>query len=388
MTIAPPYDAATLAALDQQTAALLEVFGSYGAERIEPAIVQPADVFLDRLGEELRRRTYVFTGGDGTELCLRPDLTIPTCRAYLARWPKADRAMKLSYAGPVFRADRRAPDAPDQILQAGVENVAAANAPAADGEALTLTLEAIKRAGLKDVEITLGDLSLFSALLDALNLPPHWAARLKRHVWRPAYTAELLKRLTGEAGQGNAFLAHIGTLAPADARAALRDALTMGGIEPLGARTMDEITERFLEQAADASATRLPRVAAEAISAFLSVKAPVPKAIEAIRHMSKVAGISIDVALSALERRLSLIERQGVDLSRAIFAAQFGRNMEFYTGFVFECRTRDSDDPIAGGGRYDTLLQALGAPHATPAVGCAIFAERLLAARHAQGDVR
>lgn len=388
MTIAPPYDAATLAALDQQTVALLEVFGANGAERIEPAIVQPADVFLDRLGEELRRRTYVFTGADGSELCLRPDLTIPTCRAYLARWPKGERALKLCYAGPVFRADRRSAGSPDQVMQAGVENIAAANAPAADAEALSLTLEALKRTGLKDADITLGDLSLFAALLDALNLPAHWAARLKRHVWRPTYTADLLKRLTGEAGPGNAFLAHIGSLAPSDARAALRDALTMGGIEPLGARSMEEITERFLEQAADASATRLPRALADVITAFLNVKAPVPKALEAIRKLSKVGGISIDVALTALERRLSLIERQGVDLSRATFAAQFGRNMEFYTAFVFEFRTRDDDEPIAGGGRYDTLLQALGATKPIPAVGCAIFGERLLAARRAQGDGR
>jgi ATP phosphoribosyltransferase regulatory subunit len=385
MTIAPPYDAATLAALEQQTTALLEVFAANGAERIEPAIVQPADVFLDRLGEELRRRTYVFSGTDGAELCLRPDLTIPTCRAYLARCPKADRPMKLSYAGPVFRADRRAPDAPDQSLQAGVENIATANASAADAEALTLTLEALKRAGLKDTEITLGDLSLFAALLEALNIPPHWAARLKRHVWRPAFTAELLKRLTGEAGPANAFLSHIGTLAPADAHAALRDALALGGIEPLGTRTMEEITARFLEQAADASAARLPRAVAGAISAFLNVKAPVPQAVEALRKLSKVGGVSIDTALGALERRLSLIERQGVDLSRATFAAQFGRNMEFYTAFVFEFRTRDGDEPVAGGGRYDTLLQALGAPKATPAVGCAVFGERLLAARRAQG---
>ena len=387
MTIAPPYDAATVAALDQQTAALLEVFASVGAERVEPAIVQPADVFLDRLGEELRRRTYVFTGTGGEELCLRPDLTIPTCRAYLARWPKADQAAKLCYAGPVFRADRRAPDAPDQIMQAGVENIAAANAPAADAEALTLTFDALKRTGLSGAEITLGDLSLFAALLDALNVPAHWAARLKRHVWRPAYTAELLKRLTGEAGPGNAFLSHIGTLPPSDARAALRDALALGGIEPLGTRTMEEITERFLEQAADASATRLPRAAAGVISAFLNVKAPVPSAVEAMRKLSKVGGVSIDLALGALERRLSLIERQGVDLSRATFAAQFGRNMEFYTAFVFEFRTHGSDEPIAGGGRYDTLLQALGATRPTPAVGCAIFGERLLAARRGQGQV-
>jgi ATP phosphoribosyltransferase regulatory subunit HisZ len=121
MIATPPYDAPTLIALETQTAALLDVFKSYDAERIEPAIVQPADAFLDRMGEDLRRRTYVFTGPDGTELCLRPDLTIPTCQAYLVRTPNADRAAKLCYAGPVFRHDsvtiRNHPTAPAKAFK-------------------------------------------------------------------------------------------------------------------------------------------------------------------------------------------------------------------------------------------------------------------------------
>jgi ATP phosphoribosyltransferase regulatory subunit len=90
------------------------------------------------------------------------------------------------------------------------------------------------------------------------------------------------------------------------------------------------------------------------------------------------------VPIAALERRLGLIERHGFNLARATFAAQFGRNMEYYTGFVFEFRTAASAAPIAGGGRYDNLLTALGSPKPTPAVGLAVYAERLLAARHAQ----
>lgn len=385
MIAAPPYDAATLAALEAQTAALLDVFATYGAERIEPAIVQPADAFLDRMGEDLRRRTYVFTGPDGTELCLRPDLTIPTCQTYLARVPMADRAMKLCYAGPVFRHDPRAPDRPGQSYQAGVENITAANPAAADAEALILTDNALARTGLKNVETTVGDLSIFASLLDALGLSPQWAERLRRHVWRPAYMNELLKRLTGEATSGNAFLAHVSTLPAEEARAVVRDALAMNGIRHIGTRTMEEITERFLEQAADASSARLPRATADLIAQFLSVKCPANAAVDTLRKLARSASISLDTAIGQLERRLGLIERHGFNLARATFAAEFGRNMEYYTGFVFELRASPVERPVAGGGRYDNLLTALGAPKPVPAVGLAIFAERLLAARRAQG---
>lgn len=385
MIASPPYDAATLTALEAQTAALLDVFQAYGAERVEPAIAQPADAFLDRMGEDLRRRTYVFTGPDGAELCLRPDLTIPTCQVYLARQPAADRAMKLCYAGPVFRHDPTRPERPGQTYQAGVENIAAANPAAADAEALTLTNDALARAGLKAVDVTLGDLSIFSGLLEALNMPPQWAERLRRHVWRPAYTTVLLKRLTGEATSGNAFLAHVGALPPQEARAVLRDALALGGIRHIGARTIEEITERFLEQAADASSARLPRATADLIAQFLAVKTPANQAVDTLRKLARQASISLDAPIAALERRLSLIERQGFPLTRATFAAQFGRNMEYYTGFVFEFRANRAERPVAGGGRYDTLLTALGAPKPAPAVGLAVFAERLLAARKVQG---
>lgn len=385
MIAAPPYDAETIAALEAQTAALLDVFKTYGAERIEPAIAQPADAFLDRMGEDLRRRTYVFNGPDGRELCLRPDLTIPTCQAYLARTPAADRPAKLCYAGSVFRHNPADPAKPGQSTHAGLENINAANPAAADAEALILTDNALARAGLKNVDVTVGDLSIFSSLLEALGLAPQWAERLRRHVWRPAYMNELLKRLTGEAESGNAFLAHVGTLPPEEARAVLRDALSLGGIKPIGTRTIEEITDRFLAQAADASSARMPRAVADAITAYLNVKVPANQAVETLRKLARTAAVPLDAAIAALERRFGLLERHGFNLARATFAAQFGRNMEYYTGFVFEFRAAAGNPPIAGGGRYDNLLTALGAPRPAPAVGLAIYGERVLAARAAQG---
>jgi ATP phosphoribosyltransferase regulatory subunit len=48
--------------------------------------------------------------------------------------------------------------------------------------------------------------------------------------------------------------------------------------------------------------------------------------------------------------------------------------------FQVEGAGMDETEPVAGGGRYDGLLSALGAPRAVPAVGSAIHTERLLAA--------
>ena len=76
-----------------------------------------------------------------------------------------------------------------------------------------------------------------------------------------------------------------------------------------------------------------------------------------------------------------------IDPARVQFTAHFGRNMEYYTGFVFELWSRDAEGAVqvAGGGRYDTLLEALGAKKPIPAVGCALRTERVLAARRFAG---
>ena len=84
----PPATATTTAdidALDAEARRLMAAFARAGYERIEPAVIQPADLFLDVVGESLRARTYVFTDPDGAELCLRPDLTVPACRLHLER---------------------------------------------------------------------------------------------------------------------------------------------------------------------------------------------------------------------------------------------------------------------------------------------------------------
>jgi ATP phosphoribosyltransferase regulatory subunit len=384
MTVFSTYDVAALGALDRQSVLIAATFSRAGFSRFEPPILQPADVFLDRSGEEIRRRTYVFTDPGGEELCLRPDLTIPTLRAFLAGGAAAAR---LSYDGPVFRYQMLSPDKPAQFLQAGGEILGSAGGPADDAEIMALAMESLSECGLRAVDAKMGDLALFSALVDALGLPAPLAARLKRHFWRPDYFRDLLKRLADGGDAGGALVRVLGGLPEPEARAVLRDVFAVAGVKPQGTRSPEEITERFLEKAADASAARLPKAAADLLTQFLDISAPAPQAVAQIRTLTKAANVSLDATLDAVARRLELLAQKGFDPQRVTFSTQFGRNMEYYTGFVFELWGRDAQGPvqIAGGGRYDGLARALGAQRDIPAAGCAIRTERLLAAIVAQG---
>src|SRR5258708_35673270 len=97
---AAPQGAATASAAWAD--ALLLSFAQAGYVRAEPAILQPADPFLDLSGEDIRKSLYLTTDAGGEELCLRPDLTIPVARDYLAS-SRSGQPAGFSYLGPVFR---------------------------------------------------------------------------------------------------------------------------------------------------------------------------------------------------------------------------------------------------------------------------------------------
>src|SRR5260370_1878802 len=82
--------------------ALVAAFERAGYARVTPAILQPAEPFLDLSGEDIRKRMHLASDPQGGELCLRPDLTIPVSRDYLAS-PEAGAPRGLCYLGPVFR---------------------------------------------------------------------------------------------------------------------------------------------------------------------------------------------------------------------------------------------------------------------------------------------
>ena len=99
-----------------------------------------------------------------------------------------------------------------------------------------------------------------------------------------------------------------------------------------------------------------------------------------IRKLADASAVKMDAALDGLQQRLDLLASGGIDLARLEYASQFGRNMEYYSGFIFELRAQSLAQPVAGGGRYDGLLSSLGAAKPTPAIGLAVFCDRLLAA--------
>jgi ATP phosphoribosyltransferase regulatory subunit len=376
-------------ALEALAHRLTKVFTDAGYEFISPAMIQPASLFLDVIGESLRARTYVFTDPDGEELCLRPDLTVPTCRLHLARHIGGDVAARYCYSGSAFRYQPGGGSSTHrrEFRQAGIESFAAADREQDEADVLALIIRALEDAGVKGYELRLGDLGLFHALLQAIDMPGRWRQRLRQRYWRPeAFRAELQRLTSAPAvAEGRPL---VDSLDPTDlkgSRKLVARHLDQAGLELIGTRTLAEITDVLLAAAADLRTAPLAKNKAALIETYVALNLRAELAAQTIEQLARSAGVDIAGALQRFRRRLYLLEKSGIPIGAAEFSAEFGRNLEYYTGFVFEVVSPalGAESPIAGGGRYDTLLREAGAPRSVPAVGSAIFTERLLGVVHA-----
>ncbi|HSM19135.1 MAG TPA: ATP phosphoribosyltransferase regulatory subunit [Hyphomicrobiales bacterium] len=369
----------------ERARALCARFSERGFSRIEPAILQPAELFVGLSGEDIRRRLYLVSDPSGVEYCLRPDFTIPVARAYLDE--AAPTQARYCYAGPAFRFRRAGAGAAQrgEFQQAGVEIFGARNGEAAELEMLELAFESVLAEAPRSFELRLGDPGLFADILDRLDLPESWRRRLRRHFWRRDVAEDLAQALAEPKGNGNrAALAT--ALAGLDGKAAaelVEEVLALAGILPVGGRTAEEIAGRFMERAGTAAPAACKRAIA-VVRKYLSIEGEPLKAIKKVRALVKAEKLGLEDRVDGLERRLVAIQAmlKKMGAAGATFDAEFGRRLEFYTGLVFEMcdPERPEMGQIAGGGRYDQLLVDLGAKRRIPAVGCAIYVDRLIEA--------
>jgi ATP phosphoribosyltransferase regulatory subunit len=363
------------------TERLAALFARAGYIRVEPDILQLADAFLDLSGEDIRKRMFFTTDDGGREMCLRPEYTIPVCKDYLAS-QQAGQPVNLSYLGAVFRL--RAGES-NEFPQAGFESIGRNDYAAADAEIFTLTIEAVVTAGLPDPIIRCGDMGLTNALLDALGLQPGEKRRFQRALvaGRGSAFLEAYAESDAKANSENSYAGLLSALETQDPQAARRfvtDVLAVAGIAQGTGRSIEDIAERFLAKAARRDAG-LGSEARAVLASYLNISGNPDDAASSVRMLTQEAGIDLDVALDRFEERNGFLALRGIDMRRMAFSGNFARNLDYYTGFVFDLRDpgRGDDKPVGGGGRYDALLSRLGSDKAIPAVGSSIWLDRLVA---------
>ncbi|MEF2073363.1 ATP phosphoribosyltransferase regulatory subunit [Consotaella aegiceratis] len=360
--------------------ALRGLFTARGAALVTMPILQPADPYLDTAGESLRRRIFLTRGEGGENLCLRPDFTIPVCFAHIAQGHTLPR--RYFYRGLVFRQQRHGAE---EFLQAGIEDLGETNLATADARAMADALAALDVCGIKgDLDVILGDQGLFEAFLAALGLPDGWQRRLIRTFGEDGLLAKAMESLAREKDDP---LAGLDPALHALAQRGDAGALTMeirtrmeaAGLPARAGRTPGEIAARLIEKVSVAE-TRLDPDSLAALRAFLAIDCPLDQAGDRLRTLAAARGLDLGHALVFFEARNLALRAANVDLAAIRYRAAFGRPLDYYTGLVFEARAAGSTEALVGGGRYDRLLDYLGAREAIPAVGFSMWLDRMAAA--------
>ena len=313
-------------------------------------ILQPAAPFIALVGAEMQQRLYILTDPSGEQLCLRPDLTIPSALYYLDTEQTGE--VRYCYQGTAFRYQQRDSGRSEEFTQIGLEIMGGANEKADDARVLRHIIKFIKNAGvdLAACEVTIADAQHFTNMVDQYDFSEPIATTIKR-------------QLTGNVNLNTARE----ILEKIIASMSSNDVMPAVTTAQITLRTAAEITDglKRKKQFSQSDVKKLNQFVED---------------LENRQINFGNASILTHGEKSAYQENLSdVASKMGV---RAFMDIGYSANVTYYTGISFEIHFYDSDldgnlITIARGGRYDDLLQRLGAKKPIPAVGGAIDLERL-----------
>jgi len=334
---------------------IIKVFKKDGFVLSEPDVLLDSDYIIQRSGENFRKLMLTFEDDTGKSICLRPDLTIASCIKYLKDNFRANS--KIFYSGQAYR---RSNSPKDKVIndQLGIEILGSKNKSIDDLKVLKTIINSIKKIKIKNTSIKVGDVSLFQNLIESLKIPERWKMRLKKHFWRPQYFEDLLNRLETNSD-----------VHPAAVDIDKKKFSEMKNLDQnneIANRKVSEILFRFDKKIKDPRSFSENKKIAKIIRDFLKINCSIDKLEKNLKKFANKNKLS-----NSIFEDLSTIKNLAKINSKTIFSTNFGRDIEYYTGIVFEIYN-SSKKEIARGGRYDGLLKSLGSKKNISAVGAAI----------------
>ena len=322
-----------------------------------PSVIE-ANHIVQRSGENFRKFIFSFIDQNGSELCLRPDLTIVSCLRYLENNLKGKE--KIFYSGQAYRKSQ---NKKDSIIrnQIGFEIIGSKNEKNDDKEIINTSLKSLQNLKYSSGTLTIGNIEIFNLLISKLDIPKRWKLRLSRHFWRENYFNDLLKRLETNSDVDP-------TIVEVDKRRYLK-MLKDDQSKVVAGRSIKEIIKRFDHKIKDPRRTNKGKNVSKIIKDFLRIKCPINKAASELNKFFKKYKINL-----AVDQRYFPLSQNKVSKLNVIFSASFGRQLEYYTGMVFriDIKSNLKNKNVINGGRYDHLISDLGSKKEVPAVGAAI----------------
>jgi ATP phosphoribosyltransferase regulatory subunit len=337
---------------------ILRSVKSKGFKYIDLPSVIEANHIVQRSGENFRKFIFSFIDQNGSELCLRPDLTIASCLRYLENNLKGKE--KIFYSGQAYRKSQ---NKKDSIIrdQVGFEIIGSKDEKNDDKEIINTSLKSLQNIKYTSGTLTIGNVEIFNLLISKLDIPKRWKLRLSRHFWREKYFNDLLKRLETNSDVDP-------TIVEIDKKRYFK-MLKEDPSKVIAGRSIDEILKRFDNKIRDPRGTKKGENVSKIIKEFLKIKCPINKAASELNKFFKKNKINLVV-----DQKYFPVSENKISKLNVIFSASFGRQLEYYTGMVFkiDIKSKSKNKNIINGGRYDKLISDLGAKNQVAAVGAAL----------------
>lgn len=293
---------------------ILKTFRLYGYHDIQTPMFEYFDVFRKEIGTIPSKDLYKFFDKDGNTLVLRPDITPSVARVAATLFGNEELPIRLCYTGNTFINHSANQGRLREVTQMGVELIGD-DSVEADAEMLALVTEAVQAVGLKEFQLSVGNVDYFQSLIDDANLDEEAQERVISLINNRNYygVEDFLDKIHVKRSSKEAFVALNGLV---------------GGLE-------------VLSRARDL--------------------APNSAGIMAIRRLEKIYNV---LKMYGLEQFVTF------DLSMT------GGTYGYYTGIIFRGYTFGTGDAIVKGGRYDRLLEKFGKE--SPSIGFAIVIDELM----------
>lgn len=338
--------------LKKSSKAIIQTFKSNGFVLSEPDVLLDSEYIIERSGEKFRSSMLTFENEDGKTMCLRPDLTVASCIKFLQK----KTSSKIYYSGQAYR---RSNNKESNFIndQLGIEILGSKNKIQDDFKIISTIISSTKKIKSKKIQIKVGDISLFKSLINALDMPERWKLRLIRHFWRPNYFEELLKRLEKNTD--------IDSVTFDTDKERFYEMKKMDQDKVVAGRTITEILRRFDKKIKDPRSFDDGKKIVKIIKSFLKINCKLSQLDEKLFDFAKKNNLKKNIFKDF--KSIQNLKKLKQDIN---FITNFGRDVEYYTGIVFEVFSGKKE--IARGGRYDDLLKSLGAKKNIQAVGAAI----------------
>jgi histidyl-tRNA synthetase len=287
---------------------------AFGFAEYDAPVLEPLELYKKKSGDEIEAQLFSFTDKGGREVALRPEMTPTVCRLVGAKASALKRPIKWFSIAEFFRYERAQKGRQRSFFQLNAD-IFGEPGSEAEIELIAMLVQSFRAFGLteQDFYVRLSDRNLWFYFLEALGLDePRVREMLGAIDKHEKMGDEAFKAYAEKFGVIDAALkAKVLSFLEIKSLAALEGAVVKLGGEKLAARLADW-----------------------------------KKLLAGLDAMGLTPFVEVDLGVV--------------------------RGLAYYTGFVFEAFDRKGElRALAGGGRYDDLIEKLGGP-ALPAVGFAI----------------